>query len=279
MPSSQSERFLLCVALLCGVIAAWQLALHAGDNSFLDGICAAVAPAGLPDERRAERLFHWVSVYDNVRVLDDAANPPDGLLTSRVMVEHRAYFRENCGSKAALLVMLARRAGLPARELRLCDAGHVARHVVSEIRVRGRWAVFDPTAALAFRRRDGRPATAAELRDRALLLENARRAPRYDLRRWRFDHAERLHFERLPFVGAMLRRLAPRLTGRPAEEWTLPSALERPRQLFAGACLTLALLAVAAAALTRRRRALRLARRQTLAPTPLRGLALEAEQD
>ena len=42
------------------------------------------------------------------------------------------------------------------RELRLCDTGHIARHVVCEIRMNGSWAVFDPTSGLDFRRADGR---------------------------------------------------------------------------------------------------------------------------
>src|SRR5207248_8773831 len=82
----------------------------------------------------------------------------------------------------------------------------------------GRWAVFDPTVDLDFRRRDGQPAAAAELRAPALLAANAARVPEYDLRRWRFDHPERLHFERIPLIGSRLRRLATRLTGRPAAE-------------------------------------------------------------
>src|SRR5439155_1167167 len=87
--------------------------------------------------------------------------PTRTALTFRSIVEHRAFFRADCGTNARLLCELARRAGLEARELRLCDAGHTARHVVCEIRLNGSWAVFDPTSGLDFRQADGRLAPPA----------------------------------------------------------------------------------------------------------------------
>ncbi len=254
MPLSQSERLLLGLALVCLLLSTWQLALFSHDNSFMDGVCAAVAPSTMAADQRATRLFRWVSDYDDGPPTSTQAAAPSGLVTPRVMIEHRAYFRDNCGSKAWLLAILAQRAGLSARELRLCDAHHVARHVVCEVHVDGRWAVFDPTADLAFRRADGAPATAEELRDPLLLTANARRGTNYNLRLWRFDHPERLHFEKLPLVGGLARRVATRLTGRPAEQLAVPPILERPR-LVAAACLTfLALLTLAGASVSFRRR-------------------------
>lgn len=166
-------------------------------------------------------------------------------VTPQMMVARRADFRDDCGTKAWLLVLLAGRAGLAARELRLCDARHIARHVVCEVRLAGRWVVLDPTADVAFRRQDGRLATVAELRDRRLLAVNmARAAPPYHRDSFRFDHAERLHFEKLPLVGGLARRLAARIAGRPAAELALPQFLERPRLVLAGSFAALALLAL-----------------------------------
>ena len=246
---ARRESILLAVMLVAGLASLGQLVLFAEDNSFLDGICAALGTHDLAPEPRAMRLFRWASTYDDDVPPTDpaAASMARDLRTPRTIVEHPAYFRADCGSKARLLAALAGRAGLKARELRLCDSTHITRHVVCEVWLGGRWAVFDPTIGLDFRRRDGRLATAAELRDRALLAANAARAPRYDPRRWRFDHAERLHFEKLPLLGGLLRRLAPRLTGRPAEELALPIVFDRPRLITASSCAALSLLALLAA--------------------------------
>jgi hypothetical protein len=284
MHLNRLERFLLLVASCCGFLLAWQLALHHADNSYLDGICAARGAYDLPPEARAMELFNWVSTYDAVQTPDAGGQAPSdlvaprGLLTPRAMVEHRAYFRANCGYKAWLLAILAQRAGLEARELRLCDARHIARHVLCEIRIHGRWVVFDPMVHLAFRRADGQLATAAELQAPALLAANAARTTGYDLRRWPFDHPERLHFEKVPVIGGRLRRLAARITGRPAEELAIPQTLERPRLVAAGSFAAAALLALTGAGLSARRRRRSRERRQS-APSPLRALALESDQD
>jgi hypothetical protein len=283
MPLPRVERFLLILALCCCLVSAWQIALYVADNSFVDGLCAALGTSDLGPEARALRLFHWVSTYDAPDSTNSqttvSLDPPSGLLTPRAMVANRAYFRANCGSKAWLLAIMARSAGLDARELRLCDARHQARHVICEIHVGGRWVVFDPTAHLEFRRADGRLATATELRNPVLLAANAARVSGYDLRRWRFDHAERLHYEKAPLIGGLLRRLAPRVTGRPAEELAAPAVLERPRLAVVASLIGLTLLSlVTAGALTRRR--IWAAARRAGQPHPrLRGLALEAEQD
>jgi hypothetical protein len=273
------EALCLAAALLASLTSLWQLALFAQDNSFLDGICAALGTEQLPPEARALRLFRWTSRYDDgVSPSDPAVAPPTGeLLTPRAIVEHRGYFQANCGSKASLLVALARRAGLNARELRLCDSSHLARHVVCELQISGAWAVLDPTVDLVFRRPDGTLAAAADLCDPTLLAANAARARRYDLRYWRFDHAERLHFEKLPVLGGLLRRVAPHLTGRPAEEFALPAAFERPRLLMAGSFAAIALLALASAGRSAHRRRQTAAERSHGHLFPRQEPALEAE--
>jgi hypothetical protein len=286
----RSERLLLGLALLSALFTLWQFALFAGDNHFVDGICAAVVRPDQSSEERAMSLFRWVSRYDAAAATPATApetgparaarSRPFGLVTPRAVAEHRDYFRENCGRKAWLLAVLARRAGLEARELRLCDASHAARHVVAEIRIDGRWSVFDPTAGLDFRRDDGQLATVADMKDPGLLAANARRVPAYDTRRWQFTYPERLHFEKVPLIGGALRPLAARVTGRPAEELAIPWVLEEPRLVAAGSSLILALLLLVAFALRRRHRSRTLVRVAHREPSSLRTLALEpSEQD
>jgi hypothetical protein len=279
MRRPRSERLLLSLLAISSLLCLWQLALFAVDSSFVDGICAVVARPDLPAEQRTLQLFRWVNTYDDDAMPSSAATPPRGLLTPRAMIEHRAYFRANCGSKAWLLAILARHAGLQARELRLCDAHHLARHVVCEILVGNRWVVLDPTVDLDFRRRDGQLATADELRDPVLLAINARRAEYYDRQLWQFTHAERLHFEKVPLVGGLLRRLASRLTGRPAEEIAVPAALEQPRLVAAGSLAAFALLALAGTALLARRRGRATQHRVQRDQFPLRAFALNTDQD
>jgi hypothetical protein len=272
---------LLTLALLASLAALCQWLLFAEDNSFLDGICSALGARDLAPEARAVRLYRWASTYDdNIPPSESAAPPsPYDSLTLRSIVAHRAYFQADCGPKAWLLVALAERAGLKGRELRLCDSAHITRHVVCEVRIGSRWVVFDPTLGLDFRRRDGRPATAAELRDPALLAANATRAPQYDAHRWRFDHAERLHFEKLPLLGGLLRRLAPHITGHPAEELALPAALGRPRLVAAGSLAAFALFFLVTAGILAHWRRKPAQRSEWTVPLPRRALAPKAEQD
>jgi hypothetical protein len=278
---ARREQIFLILALLASFAALWQWLLFVEDNSFLDGICSALGVRDLGPEARAVRLYRWTSTYDDhIPPSEPAARPgPYDSLTLRSIVDHRAYYSADCGLKARLLVALATRAGLKGRELRLCDSSHITRHVVCEVQISGRWVVFDPTIGLDFRRRDGRPATAAELRDPALLAANVIRAPQYNAHRWRFDHAERLHFEKLPLLGGLIRRLAPHLTGRPAEELALPAALDRPRRVTAGGLAALALLALAAAGMAARRRRKLAVQREWTAPLQRPVLAPNAEQD
>jgi hypothetical protein len=278
---ARREYVFLSLALLAVLTALWQWALFVEDNTFLDGICSALGTRDLAPEARAVRLYRWASTYDDYIPPSESAASPGrfDLPTLRSIVEHRAYFQADCGSKTRLLAALAGRAGLQARELRLCDSAHITRHVVCEMRIGSRWAVLDPTIGLDFRRRDGRLATAAELCDPSLFAANAGRAPRFNARIWRFDHAERLHFERLPLLGGLLRRLARHLTGRPAEELALPAVLDRPRLTAAVSFALLALFAMVAAGKSARQR------RKPVVPSPWkvslqrRVLAPEAEQD
>jgi hypothetical protein len=278
---ARREYVFLTLALLGGLTALCQWVLFTEDNTFLDGICSALGTRDLTPEARAVRLYRWASTYDDHISPSEAAAAPGRfhLLTLRSIVDHRAYFRADCGSKTRLLAALAGRAGLRARELRLCDSAHITRHVVCEVRIGRRWAVFDPTIGLEFRRRDGRLATASELRDPALLAADAARAPQYRLHGWRFDHAEHLHFERLPVLGGLLRRLAPHVTGRPAEELALPTALDQPRLTGAGSFALLALFAMAAASRLSRQRRQSPPQNAWKVSFPRRALAPEAEQD
>jgi hypothetical protein len=273
------QQLLLILCAFCAGISLWQGLLAVQDNQFADGLCAGLGIAGLPPPARAMRLSQWVSAYDDGLPPTAATARPSGLLSPRMIVEHPAYFQANCGSKVWLLCFLAGRAGLQARELRLCDRGHAARHVLCEIMIDGRWAVFDPTADLDFRRSDGEFATAEELRDPRLLAANAARVSGYDARRWRFDYAERLHFEKLPVIGAWLRRAAAQVTGRPASELALPTFLERPRLLLAGGFAALALLSLAAASRPiGPRERVRPGRHQPQ-PAPVQAAAIETADD
>src|SRR5205809_3589504 len=102
MPRPRSERLLLGLVLTGSVISLWQLALFQADNSFADGICAAIVRRERPPEERAMRLFRWVSSYDDpVPALPavaapaasqsvtaaDSVTPSRGLLTPQAMVE------------------------------------------------------------------------------------------------------------------------------------------------------------------------------------------------
>src|SRR2546430_1792335 len=109
-------------------------------------------------------------------------------------------------------------------------------------------------------RRSGRCGCSAGSVATMILFRRRRRSqtppapPLSALRHWQFTHPERLHFEKVPLIGVHLRRLAARLTGRPAEQLAMPFALEQPRLVVAALFAAVALFALTAAGLLARRR-------------------------
>src|SRR5260370_20178124 len=113
-------------------------------------MCSALGVRDAGPEARAVRLSRWRSTHgDHIPPSESAAPPgPYDSLTLRSIVEHRAYFQADCGSKAPLLISPVEPPGLKARQRRLCGSRHTTPHVVCEVQVSSPLVVFHPTLGL-----------------------------------------------------------------------------------------------------------------------------------
>jgi len=85
----------------------------------------------------------------------------------------------------------------------------MAKHVVAEVLIDGRWIVVDPAYRVILRRPSGKPLTRDELADPATLLEATRSIQRYDPE-LTYDHVAHVRLARLPILGPVFGALLSR---------------------------------------------------------------------
>jgi len=130
---------------------------------FLRRESAPALAAATTDEDKVHAAILWL--HTRMRLVGRIVNHPNP-----VAVMHHGGI---CGQFSSALVQLMRATGYEARQVLVNWTGTSASHVMTEVRIRGRWVGFDPTAfgGLAFPRqrvvthvmREGRGLSVAEL--------------------------------------------------------------------------------------------------------------------
>jgi transglutaminase-like putative cysteine protease len=101
-------------------------------------------------EEKIEAILNWMA-HGPARLNADAASS----LHTRDPIDSLNYrsLLQVCGSATNAFVNLADSAGLVSRRLLLLDSRRMAKHVVAEVLVDGRWIVVDPSFRVIWRGR------------------------------------------------------------------------------------------------------------------------------
>ena len=236
---------------LCAVLGAFFIGIGMLSNRFFDDLNRDIAPPSASAEERAiytfERVSRW-EYFDAARISRPAlrwlsrmehASPLH--VSARTALTAGADQIGPCGSVSRSLIVLLRRAGIPARKVILYTDDGVGVHTVVEVAIDGEWRVFDPTYAWVWRRpADGGIATAADLRaDPALFSTVLARHPQYPLDLYHYRNVYHLRWEKLPGLP-WIRSALERWRGK---EWVrsigTPYLYERPN-FMAGLALWMA---------------------------------------
>ena len=212
---------LLLSLLLAGYAAVWEYSTQ----RYLKGFADAIIPPMASSEEKIEAILNWMAHGPARR---DADAETQGALHQRDPIDSLNYksLLEVCGSATNAFVNLADAAGLVSRRLLLLDSRRMAKHVVAEVLVDGRWIVVDPAFRVIWRGADGKPLTRAELADPVVFSAATRSVPSY-LPEYTFDRTSHIRMSRLSNIGTVLRHFLDRWFHGWENSETLSLLLER----------------------------------------------------
>ncbi len=210
---------LLLSILLAGYAAVWEYATH----SYLKGFSDAVIPPMASSEEKIQAILDWMA-HGPAR----SEAGPTGSSHDRDPIDTLNYrsLLQVCGTATNAFVNLADSAGLMSRRLLLLNSDRVAKHVVAEVLIDGRWIVVDPAFHFIWRGADGKPLTRKELADPAVFAVAARSVPGYRLD-YTFDRTSHVRLARVYGIGMYLRRFLDRHLAGWEDSEILSLVLER----------------------------------------------------
>ena len=122
-------------------------------------------------------------------------------------------YRGPCGSHSRVVTAMLVARGVPSRLRLLLDGSGKSIHTVVEALTDGGWVVGDAAFGIAFRQRDGRPATAEYLAaDTAFFRAQVDTIPGYQ-RDYDYDSTTLLNWQKIPVVLPALRAGLERVLG------------------------------------------------------------------
>lgn len=119
-------------------------------------VASMVAPRQLPDEERVARLASWV--FEHFIGVDPLLPLQEDHFFNTA---RRGY--GSCDQQAHVLAVLYWSAGYPTRLRMLRNDQGISPHTLTEVRVRGRWVMVDPSFRILFRDVQGYLMTVEEL--------------------------------------------------------------------------------------------------------------------
>jgi hypothetical protein len=128
-----------------------------------------------------------------------------------------------CVHRSLVLCTALRAHGIPARKLLIGVTDTIVAHVVVEALLDGEWRVLDPLFGYAFRRDDGKLASAGDLKAHPELLERVVRADPapfpipYPLDAYNYQHVMHFNWNRLAVLKSIRRWIGPA-----ADDWEPP---------------------------------------------------------
>ena len=212
--------FIVLAVLLFAYGVAWNFSTR----RYLKGFADAIVPLDGSPQEKSEAILSWLRLEPQRR---DAPDDLDGLLRDPVGILQNAQLLKVCGSASNAFINLADSAGLKTRRLLLLGSSGVAKHVVAEVQWGKRWVVVDPSLGIVFKNGLGKALSAEELRDPVIFQDAIGRMPGYNST-YSFEHTTHVRLERVPLLGAALRRGLNRWFPRWENAFYWASVLENP---------------------------------------------------
>jgi len=191
------NSLLVILTLLVVYSVGWEYSTR----RYLKGFSDAIVPVAGSPEEKVESILNWMSH-------GPARNPhgPETTSTNRDPTDTLNYdsLMRVCGSATNAFINLADSAGLPARRLLLLNSDRVAKHVVAEVMIDGRWIVVDPAFRVLLRGTDGKLLTSEQLADPRIFAAATHDIPNYDPN-YTFERTAHIRMSRVRSVGTPLR--------------------------------------------------------------------------
>jgi len=217
-------RYLGSVFILTAIcLSIYGVAWNFSTRRYLRGFADAIVPLDGSPQGKSEALLAWFRHEPPRR--DDSGSL--GLPRDPVSILQNAQLLNVCGSASNAFINLADSVGLKTRRLLLLDSSGRARHVVAEVQWGRKWVVVDPSRGLVFEDGLGQALSKEDLRDSRIFRDAISRMPGYSPT-YSFEHATHVRLERVPLLGAALRRFLNRLSPAWEEAFYWPSVLENP---------------------------------------------------
>jgi len=195
-----STNLLLTIALLSLIYAgAWEFSVR----QYLRGFSDAIVPVAAVPTQKVEAILSWMrSGAPRIAAPNPTAlsqRDPEATLNYQQLLNV-------CGTATNAFLNLSRSSGLSTRRLLLLDSRRMAKHVVAEVLIDGRWVVVDASYRVLLRDANGRPLTRTELRDPAVFAQATRAIPNYSPE-YNYESVAHVRLARLPMDGFHLRGL------------------------------------------------------------------------
>lgn len=241
--SASQNRFLLAAWILVNglLVASFLFALYSvcweySTQRYLSGFSDAIVPATAPNGEKIEGILTWMR-HGPSRI----PYGPSGLIPDRDPTDTLNYdaLLRVCGTATNAFINLADTGHMEARRLLLLDEHGMAKHVVAEVLVDGRWIIVDPAYRVVFRDGDGNTVTREDLLNPATFADVTKRIPHY-VPAYTFDNTVHIRIAGLPILGKPLRVILNRFL--PGWEDSTGITLLVERESFAAELVALLLL-------------------------------------
>lgn len=241
----RTAHVLTILAACSGVLGLAAFGVGSSNSRFLDRVNQEIAPPGTAPFDRVLRTFERCSKWEyfDARRLASPVQQWLGRIehasplhvSARTALTGGVDQRGPCGATSRSMIVLLRRAGVPARKAILYTPLDRAVHTVVEVQIDGEWRVFDPTYGWYWvRPRDGAIATAADLaNDPALFARVLEQHPTYPIDEYRYERVHHLRWDKIPGLDGVRRWLERHGQEQFARDLQTPRLYERPAYLSA----------------------------------------------
>jgi hypothetical protein len=195
---------LLVVSVLTLLYSAgWEYSVR----RYLEGFSDAIVPAGAPPEKRVQAILDWMRTGP---ARSEEASPTGLAIRDPENTLNYQQLLSVCGTATNAFLNLARSSDLEVRRLLLLSPDQSTKHVVAEVRLKGRWIVVDPTYRVIQRNAAGEMLTREQLRNRQIFAEAVARIPGYPPE-YNYENYVHVRVNKLGLGAARLRPILNRM--------------------------------------------------------------------